>query len=333
VAPARSSPPCPGGPPGEEPGSDARQWITEQLDRAGHRLVGTMGVPRVRPWSVVIRIPTQDGGVWFKANRGQTTYEPALLDVLARQASRLVLDPIATDVRRAWSLLPDGGPILRSFPDDAVLRDWERLLPAYAELQKRLSPQAEDLIAAGVPDDRPERLPELLAAILDKTDVLLVDEPDGLSMAELARLHEHVPALAERCAVLAESGVAPTIDHSDLHDGNVFRRRDAYAVFDWGDACVAHPFASLLVTMSAIRARYDLTADAPALTRLRDAYLEPWTGAHTRPELVDLATVAVAVAPVSRARSWERALSAVPPSERGEHRNAVPGWLEELLDV
>jgi hypothetical protein len=42
---------------------------------------------------------------------------------------------------------------------------------------------------------------------------------------------------------------------------------------------------------------------------------------------------AVSVAPINRARSWERALSAVPPAERGEYREAEPGWLRELIDT
>jgi Phosphotransferase enzyme family len=312
-------------------GHDAWRWIADQLDRACRRPLGDMDGPRVRPWSVVVRIPTDGGVVWFKANRAQTTYEPALITMLTQHAPDLVLEPIACDVERGWSLVPDGGPQLRSFPDEAVLGHWERLLPTYAELQRVLASRADDMAAAGIPDDRPERLPDLLVGLLDETEILLVDEPDGLSSGELARLQRLVPAVTRRCVFLAASGIAPTIDHGDLHDGNVFVRDDAYALFDWGDACIAHPFTSLLVTMSVVKARFGLESDAPTLARLRDAYLEPWTAHHNRRDLVELANAAVAVAPVSRARSWERALSDVPAAERGVHREAVPGWLRELL--
>lgn len=79
-------------------GRRAREWIGEQLDRAGLRGVGQLGEPRVRPWSIVIHVPTDGGAVWFKANRAQTVYEPALANVLARQAPDIVLTPIATDL-------------------------------------------------------------------------------------------------------------------------------------------------------------------------------------------------------------------------------------------
>ena len=138
--------------------------------------------------------------------------------------------------------------------------------------------------------------------------MLFVEEPDGLRPEEFARLRQLGSALATRCDVLAHSGIAPTVDHSDLHDGNVFVQDGSYAVFDWGDASLTHPFASLLVTMSALGARYGVSSDAPVLQRLRDAYLEPWTGTHARPELVELAAHAVALAPINRALSWERAL-------------------------
>ncbi len=317
----------------EPPGRRAREWIVEQLDRAGLRSVGQMGEPRVRPWSIVIQVPTDGSAVWFKANRAQTVYEPALANVLARHAADVVLTPIATDLDRGWSLLPDGGPILRSFSDDAVLGHWERVLPAYADLQQQLTVRVGELTAGGVPNERPERLPELFSELLDKTEVLFVEEPDGLSPEEFAQLRRFRPALAARCDILAASGIAPTIDHGDLHDGNIFVQDDRYAIFDWGDASVTHPFASLLVTMSALGARYQVASDAPVLQRLRDAYLEPWTGQFSRAELVELAAHAVSVAPVNRARSWERALSAIPPAERGEYREAVPGWLRELIDA
>jgi Phosphotransferase enzyme family len=313
------------------PGPAARRWIAAQLTEAGRQYAGEIGEPRVRPWSIVVQVATDDGSVWFKANRAQTTYEPALLGVLVQRVPGMVLTPLAIDVDRGWSLLPDGGPILRSFPDDTVLRHWERVLPAYAQLQRDLAAHLEDLTTAGVPDERPARLPELFALLLDQTDVLLVGEPDGLSPVELDQLRSVGPALTASCKVLADSAIPSTVDHGDLHDGNVFVTAAGPAVFDWGDACVTHPFASLLVTMSALRARFDLAPDAPALARLRDAYLEPWTAFHNRSELAELASLAVAIAPLNRALSWGRALSAVPPAYQREYRDAVPGWLRDLL--
>ena len=45
--------------------------------------------------------------------------------------------------------------------------------------------------------------------------------------------------------------------------------------FDWGDACVSHPFFTLVVTLASVRYGLDLPEGAPELDGLRDAYLEP----------------------------------------------------------
>jgi len=88
--------------------------------------------PRIRPWSTVLCIATDNGSVWFEANGPGTTYEPWLVSALADWAPGHVLEPVAIDPDRGWSLLPDGGPILRSLPDDEVLARWESILPEYA---------------------------------------------------------------------------------------------------------------------------------------------------------------------------------------------------------
>lgn len=67
-----------------------------------------------------------------------------------------------------------------------------------------------------------------------------------------------------------------TIQNDDLHDGNVFVRDGRFLFFDWGDACVSHPFFTVAVTLGSVRYGLDLPEDARELYRLRDAYLEPW---------------------------------------------------------
>lgn len=162
--------------------------------------------------------------------------------------------------------------------------------------------------------------------------MLLVDRPRGLSREQLSRLRDLGPTYAEWCARLDGAGIPPSIEHGDLHDGNVFVRDGGYAIFDWGDACVAHPFASLLVTLSSIAHRYDLPAGAAELAGLLDAYLEPWADGGLRAELAETVRLATRIHKVTRALSWNRALSAVPPDRRGEYGEAVPGCLLELFE-
>ncbi|MGI5524549.1 aminoglycoside phosphotransferase family protein [Micromonospora sp. CA-259024] len=308
----------------------ARSWVDARLSQAGRRVTGLVE-PRVRPWSLVWRVPTDGGPVWFKANNPGTVHETVLIATLARLTPERVLTPIAVDAEQGWSLLPDGGESLRDvLGRDPDLAHWERALPGYAALQLATAPCADELVARGVPDHRPEVLAGLFAGLLDDRESLLIGGEGGLSPEMYERLRSEVPSYAERCRRLADIGIPATVQHDDLHDGNVFAGEDGYRYFDWGDASVAHPFGTLLVTLRSIRYAKKLAADDARLVRLRDAYLEAWTDRYDHRTLVEAADLAINLGPVSRSLSWRRALD-TPEESRAEYADAVPGWLEELF--
>ena len=273
-------------------------------------------VPRVRLWSTCLQIPTADGDVWLKAGGAGTAYEAGLLRAMLACGTPHLLTPLAIDVERGWLLLPDGGQQLRLLLDrDPDLAHWDRVLPKYAALQRHL----EHRVLPGTPDNRPERMPEVLARLLGE-----------LPLGPRAELEALQPRFATWCDELATSGIAATVQHDDLHDNNVFSNGTLDRFFDWGDASLAFPFSSLLVTLRTAASRWELAPGAPELVRLRDAYLEPWTDTHSRTELELLALLATRVGKVGRADAWLRALTGVP--DPGEHREAAPGWVEELLE-
>ena len=81
--------------------------------------------------------------------------------------------------------------------------------------------------------------------------------------------------------------------------------------YDWGDAVVAQPFASMLalgwVPMS----------DADRLS-LRDAYLGPFGELAPHAELVQTLELACRVGKIARALTWQRSVSAYDPQEVDE---------------
>ncbi|MER6593496.1 phosphotransferase [Micromonospora purpureochromogenes] len=308
----------------------ALEWVADRLDRSGRRVTGPVE-PRVRPWSLVWRVPTDNGDVWFKANNPGTRHEAGLLAELARLTPDRVLHPIAVDTGRGWSLLPDGGPSLRdTLAAEPDLSRWERLLPGYAALQLTVAPHAQRLLALGVPDHRPAGLPERFEVLLDDEEALLLGAENGMDPELHQRLRAYRGEFEALCGRLADFGVPASIQHDDLHDGNVFVAADGYRFFDWGDASVAHPFGTLLVALRSVAYAGELSADDPALLRLRDAYLEAWTDRYDRAALREAAELAMRVTTVSRALSWQRALVTSDPA-RAEYAEAVPGWLGELF--
>jgi len=231
---------------------------------------GPIEVAHDRPWATVLRVPLANGAAWFKACGAVQAFEPRLTAELFRRWPDLVAGVVDHDERRGWLLLLDAGTPLSSIGNRLEL--WEALLPRYAELQHGETAHAEDHLAHRVPDLRVSRLPERFE------DLLRHDLP--LELDEIARLRAFAPRLGELCRELAAQGVPETVQHDDLHTWNVYVDGDRPRVLDWGDASIAHPFESLVVTFRFLEELNGLAPDDPWLLRLRDAYLEPWGAGH-----------------------------------------------------
>ena len=88
------------------------------------------------------------------------------------------------------------------------------------------------------------------------------------------------------CRDLAGLGVPETIQHNDLHDGQVLVSGDRYVVFDWGDSCVSHPFTTMSVTLEGLIAwGLDDVEGSVDTTPFRDAYLRPFSDRAPHEEL------------------------------------------------
>jgi hypothetical protein len=312
--------------------SAALAWATDRLAEGGLELAGEPEQPHVRPWSTAFRLPVRGGAVWLKSVGPGSSQEPALVGALGEWAPEHVLVPLAVDRERRLMLLPDGGPTLRDTGGATSVAAWEDLLRDYARLQVELVPRGEEMVGLGVPDLRPERLPELVPDLLDDDEFQLGGRPDGLGGEVQDRLRAGLGEYRELCRRLADAGIPATLQHDDLHDANVFVSDGRHRFFDWGDASVAHPFLSLLVPLRVAARALDVPPGGAVLLRLRDAYLDVWSAYGSLPELRERADTALRVAPLPRAMTWRRILRGVHPDERTEWRDAVPGWTAEYLE-
>jgi Ser/Thr protein kinase RdoA (MazF antagonist) len=161
----------------------------------------------------------------------------------------------------------------------------------------------------------------------------MVGRENGLDEDEYERLRALVPDFAARCTYLAAYGIPETIQHDDLHDGNVFVRDGRYLFFDWGDSCVSHPFNTLVVTMRSLVHRLELAPGGPDVVRLRDAYLEPFHRFGSRDELVEAAELAHYIGTAARSLNWNRFIRVREPQYRFDDEDAVPYGLKRLLDI
>src|SRR4051794_16915071 len=111
-------------------------WIGARVDR-----VGPLDIVHVRPWARVMRVPTVDGVVWFKACSPVQAFEPRLSAGLFERWPDRVAEVLGSDEERGWLLLADAGEPVGAHgnPPEA----WLRVLPRYAELQRGETPHAD----------------------------------------------------------------------------------------------------------------------------------------------------------------------------------------------
>ena len=310
-------------------------WVDDRLRDVRRARSGALELVRLRPWGVVLRAPSAEGTVYLKGTAPNTAFEAGLYALLSEQVPDRVLHPIALDVEAGWLLLPDGGPVLsEQHEGDALLEHLVGVARQYGHLQVDLSGRVDDLLAIGVADMRPAameaRFDEALAVAQRCVADGGSDRADALE--SVARLQATFAAWCERLA--AAPGV-PTIDHNDLHGGNVFLTGGGEArFFDWGDAVVAHPFASALVLRSVVRWIQDVHDETPMERRVIDAYLEPFTTEAPLAELRDVVDLACEVGKVARALVWARAVALLPADadDPDGFASAPLDWMLELLD-
>ena len=275
--------------------ADAHEWIHAEAARLDLGAIGVIDQHHVRPWSTVMRVPTESGDVYFKANAAALQHEAAAVTLIAAHRPDCVPPLLAVDLGRGWMLMADAGDRLRETVErERDLSCWLDILPLYAGLQIDLADHADELAAVGVPDMRLSTLPSSFEKMLDD----LGDLPEY----DLRRLEGNVSRVAEMCDELAGYGLPETIQHDDFHDGQVFVCDGRYQLLDWGDACVSHPFFTLSVTLEGTLAwGLDDIQGSVDVTPFRDAYLEPFTPLANGADLAAACTTAVRLGWVCRA--------------------------------
>jgi hypothetical protein len=258
---------------------EAQAWIQGQAARLGLGFLGAIEQIHLQPWATVLRVSTETGDLYFKANAPKLAHEAAVVTLVAARRPDCVPALLAADVERDWMLMADAGTRLREIVQrERDMSCWLEILPLYAGVQLDLVGDADELVALGAPD--------LRLALLPSRYEQMLDELGELPSEERVRLDEKVPWVREKCAELAAYGIPETIQHDDFHDGQVYVRGGRYLLLDWGDACVSHPFFTLAVTLEGVLSwGLDDVQDSVDVTPFRDAYLEPFTRVAERADV------------------------------------------------
>jgi hypothetical protein len=287
-------------------------WVDARLAEAGRPRTGPPEQVHVRPWATAIRVPTAPGPVWFKANVAELRHEATVALLLARRVPDRVPPLIADDPERGWMLMEDAGRRFREvIAEERDLSRWDDVLDGAADIARAMEPDVEELLRAGVPDLRLSVLPDRYAAAVERDEVE-------------QRFRDAVPRVREMAEELATYGVTETLQHDDLHDGNVFVRDDRHLIMDWGDAVISHPFFSMSVMLEGVVAwGLDDVANSVDLGPLVERYLRRYD--PERPELRDAVPLALRLGWACRAAN--QSLVEDPESTRNRLRMFLDGTL------
>jgi Phosphotransferase enzyme family len=301
----------------------ANRWIRSQVEELGLAITGAIVEHHVQPWSTVLRIPTTDGDLYFKASAPVQAFEVPLLGVLAEEFADRLPEVLAFDVGRAWMLMRDAGvPLREVVRTRSDVHHWLATVPLYAEIQIAAAPRVGELLELGVPDYRLERLPDLYEELVGRADV---------SLDERAALLGIRPRLSALCDELADDAIPETLQHNDLHFNNVLVREGRHRIFDWGDSSISHPFQTMRVTIAFLKWTLGIVGDDEIDRQVRDAYLEPWSSFGTRDALVRSFDLARVLGGVSDALTEDRVITGCGLEPEPDDRRAIPNMLREVL--
>ena len=172
-------------------------------------------------------------------------------------------------------------------------------------------------------------MPDLFESLIEERSLLMVDQKDGISSADLDRLHAYVPRFRQRCGQLQEYGISATLVNTDLCFVNIGFTRKGPVFFDWAESVVTSPLCSMRMFMLDVADAFP--GDDRASTVLRDAYLSAAVPDQPPTRVAEAFRLIEPVSLVGRALTWRDCLREVPQHRRLEGSAAVPRNMRALL--
>lgn len=310
-----------------EPGwrAEADRWIVTRLREAGVSPVAPPEQRRIRPWSTHRVVPTSGGRVWFKANCPDLSFELGLQQLLARLAPGRVDTPIAIEDSRGWMLTWDRGDTLAE-RHEPTLAEWCEMVQEAGDVRRRAASAREQVLSTGVHDCSPETVPDRFDALLARYAALDAEHPSHVTAGQLKQFQAVRPAVVDAATALVQSPLPATVNHGDLHPGNVLTVDGGLRLFDFGDA----QWAAAPEVLGALWGWLTRRTRHP-WRKVFDAYAEVWGDVVTRAEFDHLVAAAMVTLPVNRSLTWWSATRQTTKEELAEWGGAPLSQLSHVL--
>lgn len=305
------------------PADEVRAWTIGHTGGSDARV--RFHLVHHRPWSLTWRVDTGTAApVWLKWDRTGRNTEARVLPVLGVVCPKEVPGVVAASEDLGTVLLRDAGTVRERLSAD----DWSVVLRQYGRLQMAAQATVEVLRSRGVTDLSPSRLPGQYKLLVRRARVA----GDLTSAAERFYLSraECVDAWASE---LASDGVAATIQHDDLHSGNVAMSPLGATFLDWADSSIGHAYASLLYPLDVAR-RGPIAAKGVYDADRRSMFAAYLEGRGAEPTAVEYASLRLAcrLAGLGRAIVWQSVNEVADRiAVKAYYSTGVQRWLDRLL--
>lgn len=251
----------------------AEIWIQTELQRQGFKAIAPIEVVKNWALAIILRVPTTEGMIYFKASSPLFAQEAAFTGILAAQYPQNIPEVLANHPEKSWILMREiDGKILETQGD---IYPWEAALNQWAKFQISAIEHCPDLIACGWVDLGVKHITQTLDQLFDPSLRIPINNGKNSANPEFLKLLPFVPKLKKVLEQLRGLNIPDTLVHGDLSPRNIYIRDQGFVYFDWSDTCISHPFFDL------IRFLYEIEKDLPdvaeARSLIRNAYLAPWT--------------------------------------------------------
>ena len=197
-----------------------------------------------------------------------------------------------------------------------------------ADIQQAIASHRDAVLATGVQDCSPATVPARFDALVERLAELHPDHPSHVDADLRADLLAVRPRLVDVCAQIAASPLPDTVQHGDLHPGNVFVVGDDLRLFDFGDVQWA-PAVEVLSVPYGVMAEENRWPWRPVL----DAYVERWRDVVDARSLNAMWEATAFTQPVNRAQTWWGALAGATDAELKDWGIAPRHHLRRVLDA
>lgn len=274
----------------------AVSWVLDQLKRHSISTLGSIEQVRVSHKSVLLRVPTSVGEVFFRAARRPLDINERLLDwELRPHFSEFLPGHIASDPRRGWALARTTGSCIKIEGIEVEhLAELDEAVSALAGFQQNTARHVPTFLELGLPDRRVDKLANVIAPLIEEAS----GRPGVLTREEARILRERLPRFQDACRRLESLDLPAVLEHGDftpcavpVFPGFVFP--------DWSEPCVTHPFFRMAYSFMSPESN-----DPNILNRARTCYVDSWTRFAARDRLEEMFDLACLLAPLHYASAF-----------------------------